>query len=202
MKLVHQILVICAVASAHPAAMAGTKIVGRGATPELACWDHDYRANEHARDKTTCYTSCKPKQLQFDGTSYVFRSTAPNQQGSCKKAKYDRSYIGRKQFLAKFPPPGSEPKQPPAQQADITPKRGINEASWQPGVPNSERARLTISNRSSDRGITFYRVSVRDSRYSFPARVIEQGEVILEPNTSWTREFHQWGATEWHADTE
>lgn len=198
MKFVAYSIVFLGLFIAHAGVHAGVTISGTGKTPEEACWEHDYKGNEHARDKTTCFTRCQPSMPIFDGTNYYHASKAPKHKGSCKASKYDAGYQGQKEWLAANPKPGSPPPLPPVVKPGVAaPKTGINLVQFQAGVPNSERARLSIVNNSNERGITAYQVSVRDGRYSFPARVIEEGTVVLEPKTSWNKEFHQWGAEKW-----
>lgn len=100
------LLLVCA-----SPAVASKERTGVGATPTEACWNRDYEANERARAKTTCYTACKPGDVErsSDG-QFTSTTTVPNHQGSCSKSKYDREYLGRDEFLKRFPKPGHPAK--------------------------------------------------------------------------------------------
>ncbi|RSN83382.1 hypothetical protein EA770_07245 [Acinetobacter baumannii] len=179
---------------------AGVTITGTGETPELACWNHDYNANERARDRTTCYTSCKLDKVTYDGNLYKFSSGVPNHQGSCKKAKYDRGAKGRDWFLSNYPKPGSKIEvKKEKNNSDISNeiRNGVNSAVLQ---TNGNNAALVVTNPTNYRGRTYYKVYVRDTGYSFPQRVLESGEVIVDPKTTWVKHFHQWRAADWNLE--
>lgn len=181
-------------------AHAGVTINGIGSTPELACWDHDYRANEHARDKTTCYTSCKPDKATFDGTNYRYTSTAPNQRGSCKAKKYDRGYMGHQEFLTRYPKPGSTQtlSSPPAQQPSEEPKWDLVTVSFR---CQGNNASMTVSNPTSTPALVNWQTFARDTGYSFPSRVIDAGQAVIAAQSTETRNFHSWRAADWRLVT-
>jgi hypothetical protein len=94
-------------------AYAGEPRTGTGATPAEACWQRDYQANEWARSKTTCYTSCKLTDVHpMPGGGFISTTDVPNRRGSCRKSKYDRSYKGQDEFLVNHPKPGATPPPP------------------------------------------------------------------------------------------
>jgi hypothetical protein len=179
-------------------ALAGEYRTGTGATPEKACWDYNRQANRLADTNNTCYESCKPAKVVPKGTVYTYRNSIPNHERSCRKNKrYDRDPISTEEFLRRYPRPGTSAEA----EVDETPVRGINTVDFKKHYPAPDRAVLTIVNNTSKVGVTSYSVSVRDSRYSFPARVIEEGQVTLKPQQSWSKEFLQWGAADWNVVT-
>lgn len=91
-------------------AFAGKDIRGDGASPELACWNYELRANYHAGGGGAgCYASCKISEVKYDESKkiYWYRFNNPNHSGSCK-SKYDRTttYSTEEDFARAFPRPG------------------------------------------------------------------------------------------------
>ncbi len=157
LKFTHQAAAIVTLVLVHSGAIAGVNITGTGSTPELACWNHDYNANEHARDKTTCYTSCKLEQTTFDGTNYSFTSGAPNHKGSCDKPKYDRDYIGRTEFLTMYPKPGTLQPEKPAE-AIVSP--GVWLEFTNPTAPSGAQQVFIRNDTDQARNVTYSRTVI------------------------------------------
>lgn len=192
-----QVSLLLALFLSSTMSFAGEWIEGRGATPELACWDYNFKANQFAYGRGGgCYESCKgADKVTHDAAKnmYVFKLDAPNNTNSCGASRYDRrTTYTDEAFRQQYPVPSSLPRGPANAGAA---RRGITTVSW--FSPRENFVRVIITNRTLDRGITTISVWARDAGYSAPTREIAQETLTVEPGSSEVREFHSWRGTEW-----
>lgn len=106
MKIRFYASVIALVLTAPLVADAGVNVTGTGATPELACWDYERKANRVADTNNTWYMSCNPSQPTLSGGQYTVTISVPNH-GGRRKSKYNRTPMSDAAFLSTYPKPGA-----------------------------------------------------------------------------------------------
>lgn len=152
------------------------------------------RVNEEARKRAAelkeCYRICDPgehcKRPKGNKSTICTARIPELGQSGCGQPGYSPRGGGA--------PIVGEPQRPQTPKVP-EPKRGITTATLT-RVGNSDSAVLTIVNNTNERAITSYQVFATDQRYPTmnKERVVEEGEVVLEPKREWKREIHSWGA--------
>lgn len=199
--MIRRVTLFLAAALMSGAALAGFTVKGEGATPEMACWTYEKNANRMSHGKGECYVSCKIANVQYDAARklYTYQDNAPNHQGSCKKAKYDRKRVGDTEFARRYPEPGKpvpppQPKPAPAQVKE--PLQGVVAMTYRPSRENY--VEVTLRNPTTEKAVTTIEIIARDAGYSQPARAIARETIVLEPRQVLTREYHSWRGTDWN----
>lgn len=167
-------------------AFAGKVFWGTGATQDEACWVANEKANNYSYGGSNCYKACH--QCSTNNGSTTCRSVGHNQAGSCGGST---SAISPSQF-AKTKPGYQEPTHNSV---------GMNVVSFVPNHQgNTNMALVRIVNNGNAPANTLFRVWARDSRYTFPTRVVHEQLVTVTPGYPFETVVHSWGAVDWRLE--
>jgi hypothetical protein len=167
-------------------AFAGETFWGTAATQEEACWIANQKANNYSYGGSGCYKPCH--QCTATNGSTKCRSVGHNQSGSCGGSTRAISPAD----FAKTKPGYHEP----------TPNSvGNNVVRFVPNYQgNTNMALIRIVNNGTGSADTLFRVWARDSRYSFPTRVVHEQRVTVAPGVPFETVVQSWGAVEWRLE--
>jgi hypothetical protein len=175
-------------------AFAGKDITGRGDTVDQACWNYNFKANQHAKSHNSCWGICVPEKVTTVNGKFEYTFNNPNQKGSCPEKKYDGGE-GKtdKDFYAAYPPPAgiANPHAVPA-----SPSTGTASYIFRNHFPAANQGKLSISNTTSSE----VRYNCEISRKSKGVWGVYATELfIVQPNSSVDKGYHSFDTVEWDA---
>ena len=186
--------VVCCILQSSGITFAGESITGRGDTAAQACWNYNYKANNHARVNGSCWGKCVAAKVVNVNGKFEYTFNNPNHPGSCPKAKYDGGG-GRsdRDFYTAFPPPAGITN-PYA--ALTTPSAGTASYSFIKNFPAANQAKLSILNATNSE----VRFDCEIKRFSNGAWGVYAVEFfIIQPRSSVDKGYHSFDKVEWSA---